>query len=102
MKKILLLAALALQTCATMAQDVDIDKKTSIVQVDGKDAFMLVPKNKQFMESDFSLQNLQQKELAYLKFTKYGNEMNYFMVFTKTGNQCMLTGFATIGLTKRL
>jgi hypothetical protein len=102
MKPIILIAALLLQTTAMMAQDVDIDKKTSIVQVDGKDAFMLVPKNKQFMESDFSLQNLQQKELAYLKLTKYGNEMNYQMVFTKTGNQCMLTGFATIGLTKRL
>ena len=102
MKRIVLLAALVLQTGVMMAQDVEVDKKTNIVQVDGKDAFMLVPKNKQFIESDYSLQNLQQKELAYLKLTKYGNQVNYFMVFTKTGNQCTLTGFGTVGVIKHM
>ena len=85
-----------------LAQDVDINKETNMIQVDGKDAFYLTPKNKQFIESDYSLENLQHKELAYLKIQKYGSNINYYMVFTKSGNQCTLTGFGTFGVLKHL
>lgn len=102
MKQIVIIAAILMQAIASVAQDVEVDKKTNIVTVDGKESFYLVPKNKQFMECDYSLQNLQQKELAYLKLTKYGNQVNYFMVFTKTGNQCTLTGFGTLGVLKHM
>ena len=56
------------------------------------------------MANDYSLQNLDHKELAYLKHqtaTRYRNGTSsevteYLMVFTKTGNQCTLTGFSLI------
>jgi penicillin-binding protein-related factor A (putative recombinase) len=73
-----------------------------MVQVNGKDAFYLTAKNKQFMESDYSLENLQHQELAYLKQVKYGSDINYYMVFTNSGNQCTLTGFGSFGNIKNL
>lgn len=103
MKRILLLAAMILvPQMMVLAQDVDINKETNMVLVDGKDAFFLTPKNKQFLESDYSLENLQHKELAYLKLQKYGNNISYYMVFTKSGNQCTLTGFGTFGTLKHI
>ncbi|MES2702007.1 MAG: hypothetical protein V4649_05180 [Bacteroidota bacterium] len=103
MKKIILAAALSVWSAtALMAQNVDIDKKTNMVQVEGKDAFYLTPKNKQLMESDYSLENLQHQELAYLKMNKYGSNITYLMVFTKSGNQCTLTGFGTFGTLKHI
>lgn len=91
--------------CGTMrllAQDVDVDKSTGMVTVDGKETFYLTPKNKQLLESDYSLENLQHKELAYLKRVKWGNDVAYNMVFTVSGNQCTITGFGTFNTTKHL
>ncbi|RZA02170.1 MAG: hypothetical protein EOP47_07980 [Sphingobacteriaceae bacterium] len=89
-----------------IAQDVDVDKTTGLVKVDDKETFYLTPKNKSMMESDFSLENLQHEELAYLKLTKCntgsGNSINYQMVFTQTGDQCMLSGFGTFSIIKPL
>lgn len=103
MKKILFIAGMLLSATLSMqAQDLDVDKKTGLVQVDGKDAFYLTPKNKQFLESDFSLENLQHKELAYLKYTKYGNNSSYYMVFTKSGNQCSLYGINPLNSMKQI
>lgn len=101
-KLILFLSLLAATQLTLLAQDIDINKETGLVQVDGKDAFYLVSKNKQLMESDYSLQNLQHSELAYCKFQKYGSETAYYMVFTRSGNQCTLTGFGTFNNLKRL
>ncbi len=102
MKKIIILVAVLIQSQAILfAQDVDIDKQTGMVQVEGKDAFYLTPKNKQFMESDYSLENLQHKELAYLKLTKNGSTVSFYMVFTNSGNQCSLPG-GTFNNTKHL
>jgi len=102
MKRVLLFVAILFQSAMLLAQDVDIDKETGMVKVDGKDAFYLAPKNKTFMECDYSLQNLEHKELAYLKHTTAGKSTNYFMVFTKSGNQCTLTGFGTLVGVKHL
>lgn len=101
MKKLLLLLMLVLPMLA-QAQDVDINKETNMVQVNGKDAFYLTPKNKQFLECDYSLENLSHQELAYLKLTKYGSSICYNMVFTHSGNQCLLTGFNSFGILKHL
>lgn len=98
---VLMLGLLSLSLSAT-AQDVDVDKKTGLVQVDGVDAFYLTPKNKQLFVSDYSLENLQHKELAYLKYTSYPNVSYYYMVFTKTGNQCMLKDNIVLGNIKHL
>jgi hypothetical protein len=86
------------------AQRVEVDKKTGLVKVDDKEVFYLQPKSVSIMNNDFSLQNLDHKELAYLKYTpveRYRNgststEDQYLMVFTETGNQCMLTGFGLL------
>lgn len=88
------------------AESVDVDKKTGLVKVDDKEAFFLVSKNASLMENDYSLQNLDHKELAYLKHqtgTRYNNNgttsnvTEYLMVFTLTGNQCTLSGFNLLG-----
>jgi len=105
MKQYLLTAIALLCAFQLAAQSVDVDKKTGLVSLDDKDAFYLVPKSMGLMENDYSLQNLDHKELAYLKHqsaTRYRNGSSstvteYLMVFTKTGNQCILTGFSLIG-----
>jgi len=103
MKKIVsIVVALVCAALPILAQDVDVDKSTGMVTVDGKETFFLTPKNKQLIESDYSLENLQHKELAYLKRVKWGNDVAYNMVFTVSGNQCNITGFGTFGTTKHL
>ncbi len=103
MKKILFFVTMlfCVQLVA-LAQDIDINKETGMIQVESKDAFYLMPKNKQLMESDYSLQNLQHQELAYCKLVKYGSGFGYYVVFTKSGNTCNLSGFSTFGVLKRL
>lgn len=102
MKKLLVSIVLLCCAISMQAQDVDIDKNTGLVTVDGKETFYLTPKNKQLLESDYSLENLQHKELAYLKRTKIGSDLAYNMVFSVSGNQCLLTRFGTFGTTKHL
>jgi hypothetical protein len=84
------------------AQNVDVDKKSGLVSIGDKETFYLTAKNTNIMGSDFSLENLQHQELAYLKKVEVagyrnGHETsntNYLMVFTKSGNQCTLTGMS--------
>ena len=89
----------------SFAQKVEVDKQSGLVTVNGTEAFYLEPKSINFMNNDYSLQNLEHKELAYLKYTpveRYrsngttSNDDEYLMVFTQTGNQCTLTGFGMI------
>ena len=101
MKKYLFLIAACISLVVpAIAQDVDVDKKTGLITVDGKEAFYLTPKNKTIMTSDYALENLQHEELAYLKYQEegYGSHSvtTYHMVFTKTGNQCILRGFTML------
>lgn len=101
---LLLTATLCMLLFTAGAQDMDIDKKTGLVRVDGQDAFYLTVKNKSIMQNDFALENLNREELAYLKYeeavryTSRGEKSitNYLMVFSKSGNQCYLTGFNMI------
>lgn len=101
-KLILICSMLMLSITKLSAQEVDYDKTTGMVQVEGKDAFYLVSKNKKLMISDYSLQNMEHKELAYLKYTDYGGSSGYFMVFTHTGNQCSITGLGTFANAKQV
>jgi hypothetical protein len=111
MKRYLLIACSLFFSIGLFAQEIDVDKKTGLVSIDDKDAFYLVPKSMGLLaENDYSLQNLDHKELAYLKHqdgTRYHSNgtttttNEYLMVFTKTGNQCVLKGFTLIGGTIR-
>ncbi|MFM2049340.1 MAG: hypothetical protein RI955_1888 [Bacteroidota bacterium] len=85
--------------------DIDVDKKTGLVKINGKETFYLSAKNTSMMGvSDFALENLEHKELAYLKKEEVrgwrnGRETSdlvYQMVFTKSGNQCTLTGVSAL------
>ncbi len=105
MKQYLLAAFALLCAFPLFAQGVDVDKKTGLVSVNDKPAFYLEPKSLGVLqESDYSLQNLEHKELAYLKhqnsvrYTGNGttNVTEYLMVFTKSGNQCVITGFSLL------
>lgn len=104
MKSYLLLVLCCLFSGSILAQDVQVDRKTGLVQVDGQDAFYLVAKEtgkkySRFFEKDYSLQNLDHQELAYLTLVKTesngGNGSvhsvpNFDIAFTKSGNRCML------------
>lgn len=88
----------------TYGQKVEVDKHTGLVKVDGQASFYLTEKNKSIMQNDFALENLEHKELAYLKYedevryTSGGKRTStrFLMVFTESGNQCYLSGFNII------
>jgi len=88
----------------THGQKVEVDKHTGLVKVNGKESFYLTEKNKSLMQNDFALENLDHKELAYLKYedevhyTSGGKKTStrFLMVFTESGNQCYLDGFNII------
>ncbi len=57
--------------CVTMmvsAQEVDVDKSTGLVKVNGVDSFYAVKKNKALFSFDISIQNKNKEELAFLKY----------------------------------
>jgi hypothetical protein len=96
MRKIILLLITFCFTNLIIAQSVDIDKSTGLVKVDDKDCFYLIKTNKTFLTTDFSLQNLNKEELAYLKsvdvntlpWDERGNHQGQFlrMTFISTTN----------------
>lgn len=96
MKKFLTLFVVFCLANTLFAQDVDIDKSTGLVKVDGKESFYLLKTNKTFLTTDFSLQNLNKEELAYLKsvevntlpWDERGNHQGLFlrMTFVATTN----------------
>ena len=105
MKKIVLLVSVFVCAFQLSAQSVDVDKKTGLVTVDDKEAFYLEPKSMGMMTYDFSLQNLDHKEVAYLKHQEVPvrrkdgtttTKTEYLMVFTKTGNLCTITGLSML------
>jgi hypothetical protein len=105
MKKILISLSFITLTISLYAKGaVDIDKKTGLVSSDGVSLFYLVAKNTQLFTSDYSLENLDHQELAYLKRIETpvyrngsrANDVSYQMVFGKTGNSCYINdGFGT-------
>lgn len=74
----------------------EYDKTSDIVSVNGKQLFKVVPKgvSGQLTNNHFSIQNLNDEELIYLKFnskTSYSNgkkinKVWYDLLFIKTGN----------------
>ena len=75
---------------AIIAQDVDVDKNSGLVKVDGKDAFYLIKKNKVLFNYDLSLQNLDKQELIYFA-QKNVDELPYYLRSTHTGTYFFVT-----------
>ncbi|GAA4337190.1 hypothetical protein [Flaviaesturariibacter amylovorans] len=97
----LLLAFTLLFSLVTAAQKVDVDKKSGLVKVDGADAFYIVTIGSG-PGKDFSVTNLQKKEIAFVTWEKVGehyepnarryvpdNELRF--TFPATGNSCLAT-----------
>lgn len=90
MKKIILSLLSVCVAIIAICQDVDFDKNTGLVKVDGKASFYLVKKNKNFLTYDLSLQNLNNEELAFLKsqevadlpWDERGNKVGTFLKMT--------------------
>jgi hypothetical protein len=101
-KFIIGLLGLVILSTQLWAQDVEVEKNTGLVKIDGVDVFYLTPKNKKIFVCDYSLENLQHKELAYLKYSQYGNDNFYYMVFTQSGNQCTLKYNSILGNIKQI
>ncbi|GAB4094424.1 hypothetical protein [Flaviaesturariibacter terrae] len=83
------------------AQDVDVDKKTGIVKVDGKDAFLIETIGKSGTKT-YSVQNLAKKEFLLVKNEVVGQSYNTTshkmeddtklrFTFTGTGNTCLVS-----------
>lgn len=112
MKCLLLLHVALLSATVAIAQDLDIDKKTGLVSVDGKEAFYLTAKNKVLWQADYSLENLSHEELAYLKAEKsrewnsasgsYQDATWYSVTFSKSGNYCELRNYTSLNIRKSL
>ena len=97
---------------ASLGQDVDLDKKTGLVKVDGKESFLLIAQSS-FLggigNTDYSLQNLQKEELAYLKYkTERSSNPNvqsrsyYTITFLKSGDFCNIMNFTSLSVMKSL
>jgi hypothetical protein len=95
------------------AQDVSLDKKTDLVTVDGKPSFYIFITQKRGLGvSDYSLQNLEKKELAsfspikgdvYNNITHRYDETTYLqIVFSKTGNSAVIKELNAFGVQKSL
>lgn len=97
MKKIITLFITCLIAVVSFSQDIEVDKNTGLVKVDGRDSFYLIKKNKGIMGwADLSFQNLNKEELAYftdkktedLPYNERGSHVGTFykVTFTETGN----------------
>jgi hypothetical protein len=101
MLKVLFSAIAMLTVQAIFAQNIDVDKNSGLVKIDGKDSFYLIKKNKILFNFDVSLQNLNKQELAYFA-QKNVNELPdylrvthtagtfYFVTFSETANTAYL------------
>ena len=68
MKKIVLTLAFFGITFITFSQDVEVNKTTGLVKVNGMDSFYAIKKNKELFNFDISIQNKNKEELAFLKY----------------------------------
>jgi hypothetical protein len=111
MKKIFPIVLLLFFSAAgVVAQSVSVDKKTGLVKVEGKDAFYLIAVNQVLWDKDFRLENLEHKELAYLKSVQGrsvtnpapGSEGYYTVTFSATGNYCDISEFSGLNIMKSL
>ncbi len=96
MKKFLTLILTSITTLSAFSQDIDFDKSTGLVKVNGRDSFYLIKTNKAFLNYDMSFQNINKEELAYfavkkvedLPWSERGSHIGtYFrLTFTETAN----------------
>jgi hypothetical protein len=89
----------------SFAQDIIVDKKTGLVKVDGKDAFYLTPTNKTFLSKDLRLENINHKELAYIRTEDHApNRPGEGLTFTfsATGNYCDASDYVSFNTSKTL
>lgn len=112
MKFLQLLSLLLFSAFATAAQKVEVDKKSGLITVDGQAAFYLKPKKKVLWQSDYALENLDGKELAYLKAEegqkwnnttdKYETTTFYGITFSQSGNYCQIRNYNSFSVVKSL
>ncbi len=111
MKKVLLALVLLLQLTPAIAQKIEVEKKTNLISVDGTPSFFLMPRNRILFTADYTLENMQHRELAYLKAVQQptyspaagsSTETFYVMTFSQSGNSCELHGFTSFSVIKSL
>lgn len=112
MKRLLLSALLLLSVLPSLfAQRVAFDKKAELIVVDGAPAFYLKGTRRVVFQSDFALENLKHRELAYLKVMQqrifsplygYTTETFYIMTFAGSGNYCEIHGLPGFSMFKAL
>jgi hypothetical protein len=115
MKKILfLVVGFLVFTTRITAQDIDINKKTGLVKLNGEEAYYLKSTNKILFVGDFSLQNINGVELAYLKTEQIENTndnleniivgmyLKYTITFTQSGNKCNFYNISAFNTRKAL
>jgi hypothetical protein len=94
-------------------QDFEIDKKSGLVTVDGKDMFYMVSKKHDLFTKDFSLQDLKNNELVFFTYTSVDKPRHYYdqekekdvfyrAVFTKSGSTCNIPFEGAFGSMKSL
>ncbi|RYY88573.1 MAG: hypothetical protein EOO15_08560 [Chitinophagaceae bacterium] len=100
MNRLLFILVLMIST-ALHAQNVDVDKKTGIVKVDGKEAFIIETIGKGGAKG-YSVQNLAKKEFVFVQNEVVGQSYNQSsrrmqddvkmrFTFTATGNSCLVS-----------
>ena len=102
MKPVCLFLVLLITTLAGFAQKIAVNKETGLVKVNNVASFYLAPVTVGFMKKDYSLQNLQHNEIAYLKAIQVidysANDLNnqresaFQFTFRNTGNFCNISG----------
>lgn len=112
MKFLKLCTLLLIVALSASAQKVEVDKKTGLVTVDGQPSFHLVAKKKVLWQSDYALENLDGKELAYLKAEEgekwnnatrsYEKSTFYGITFTQSGNYCQIRDYNSLSVIKSL
>lgn len=77
MRNLLAFILMGLWASNVLAQNIEYDKKTGLVMVDGKAAFYFTLVGKA-IDPDFKLENLDHKELAFYKSMQIGEKYNTF------------------------
>ncbi|MEJ7610167.1 MAG: hypothetical protein WKF88_03200 [Ferruginibacter sp.] len=96
MKRIIMICSSIFFVNSVNSQNIEIEKKSGLVKVDGKESFYLIKVNKSIVNFDLSLQNLEKKQLAFFATRSVDeipynlrppNAGAYFLVtFSETGN----------------
>jgi hypothetical protein len=97
MKRFILLTFICINTLVAFTQNIEVDKNSGLVKVDGQDAFYLIFKNKGILSlKEISVENLAKEELAFIKERKVEElpwderegkaGVFYQFTFSETGN----------------